>query len=178
MTPEQRLIAKWVFIVLFLAGIFTTGFVVRGYMAKAEMTQVKLDQQTAANATLQQYANDLLSLATRNEALRNQVHRLDVTHTRNLNEKLAENSRLRADLGVAQRMRLQGATCPRSSTGTDDTGTASMGDGTSPLLSGETRQLVFDLRADLVTDRGKLATMQAWADKVMASNPNIEKPPQ
>lgn len=160
MTPEQRLIAKWLFIVLFLIGIFFSGFGVRGYMANHELTVLQLDQAKTENAQLDQYAKDLKGLADTNQALRNQVHRLDSTHTKALNEKLDENRALRADLAVAQRMSLKGTSCPKASGAGDIAGSPGMGDGAAVVLSRETGLAVFDLREDLIRDRAKLAYLQ------------------
>lgn len=160
MTPEQKIIAKLAMVLAILTTVFFTGFGVRGYMAQHELTEIQLKAKQDENVLLDQHIKDLKGLADTNAALRNQVHRLDVQHTGVLNEKLAENSRLRADLVTAQRLSLRGTTCPRPDPGSDLAGTGSVGDGAAVMLSGATGLAVFDLRESLIRDRQKLAYLQ------------------
>ena len=177
MTPEQRLLAKWIFVGLFLVGIFFAGFGVRGYMANAEAAALELKRTQEINTELTKYAQDLKTVTDRNLALQDKINTLNATHTRSLNERLAENAALRTDLAVAQRMRLQGTSCPRPAPGANDSGAGGVGDGTAVELSEETRLLVWDLREDLVRDLGKLEYLQAWAREVIATNPELPPSP-
>lgn len=178
MTPEQRFIAKWVGVLVLLIAIFFSGFGVRGYMAKADATKAALDHALAMNTALADYAKELKTVTDRNLELQGEIDTLGKTHTKALNEQLAQNSALRTDLAVAKRMRLQGTSCPRAPAGTNDSGAGSLGDGTPVELSEETRLLVWDLREDLLRDRGKLEYLQAWADRVMQTNPALDPPPK
>lgn len=178
MTPEQRLLAKWLGVLLFLVAVFFSGFGVRSYMANAEATATALEHAQAMNDALADHAEQLKAVTDRNLELQGEINTLNATHTKVLNENLAENARLRTDLAVAKRMRLQGTSCPRPAAGADDPGTGSVGDGAGVELSEETRLLVWDLREDLIRDRGKLDYLQAWARRVMATNPELEPPPK
>lgn len=177
MTPDQKAIAKIVFFGLFLVGVFFSGFGVRGYMAgKAELAN-QLDQQKAVNAQLTEYTKDLKTLTDRNLALQDKVTALDAKHTGTLNEKLAENSALRRDLAVAQRMRLQGTTCPKASAGSDAAHPSSMGDGAGVELSAETRLAVWDLRESILRDQAKLAYLQEER-RTLTCEPQAQKTPE
>ena len=173
MTPEQRLLAKWILIGLFLVGLFFAGFGVRGYMADAEATAAKLKWSQQLNTQLAAHTKNLKAVTDRNLALQGEINTLTANHTRSLNERLAENSALRSDLAVAQRMRLQGTNCPRPAPGADNPGTGSLGDGASVELSEETRLLVWDLREGIIRDYAKLEFLQAWAKQVIATNPDV-----
>ena len=176
MSPEQRLLTKWIFILLTFAGVFAAGYSVRDYTANAEATALELQRTQEANTQLAAHTAALQDAADRNLALQTRIDELNTTHTRSLNEHLAQNAALRTDLAVAQRMRLQGTNCPRPDPGADNPSAGSVGDGAPVELSEETRLLVWDLREDLIRDRGKLEYLQDWARRVMESNPAIEPP--
>ena len=178
MTPEQRLIAKWVAIALVAVALFGGGYGVRDYIADADATAEKLKLTEQFAADLAKHAEDLKAVSDRNLELQAEVNALNTQHTKALNEKLAENDRLRLDLGVAQRMRLQGTTCPRPAAGADHSSAGSVGTGEGVELSLETRLAVWDLRGSIIRTEAKLAYLQGWAETVMRSNPAIEKPPE
>ena len=178
MTPEQRLIAKFVAAILLALALFSAGFGVRSYIASADATKAELKETQQLSRDLAQHIVDLKVISTRNAELQAEINTLNTQHTKALNEKLAENDRLRTDLGVAQRMRLQGTTCPRAPAGAHDPGPGSVGDGDGVELSVETRLAVWDLRGSIIRTESKLAYLQDWARRVVATNPAIEKPPE
>ena len=173
MTPEQRLITKIVLCLLLAVSVFFAGFGVRSYMATAEKTRSELALTQNFAKQLGEHSKRLETASNRNLQLQAQLNELDQERTKALNEQLDDNARLRTDLAVAQRMRLQGTTCTGPSAGKDNPGAGGVGDGTPVELSEETRLLVWDLREDLIRDYAKLEYMQAWAKQVIATNPDV-----
>ena len=143
--------------VVFLA--FVAGFYVRDYMADAQATKQLLAAEKEHRAEVEALLQDAITITKKNLELQDKITELDKTHTRTLNEQINENSRLRTDLAVSQRMRLQGTTCPKVGS-SDSTSSTGMGDGASVELSPETRLLVWDLRESIIRDQAKLRYLQ------------------
>lgn len=143
--------------VVFLA--FVAGFYVRDYMADAQATKQLLAAEKEHRAEVEALLQDAITITKKNLELQDKITELDKTHTRTLNEQINENSRLRTDLAVAQRMRLQGTSCPKVGS-SDSTSSTGMGDGASVELSPETRLLVWDLRESIIRDQAKLRYLQ------------------
>ena len=143
--------------VVFLA--FVAGFYVRDYMADAQATKQLLAAEKEHRAEVEALLQDAITITKKNLELQDKITKLDKTHTRTLNEQINENSRLRTDLAVAQRMRLQGTSCPKVGS-SDSTSSTGMGDGASVELSPETRLLVWDLRESIIRDQAKLRYLQ------------------
>ena len=143
--------------VVFLA--FVAGFYVRDYMSNAQATKQLLAAEKEHRAEVEALLQDAITITKKNLELQDKITELDKTHTRTLNEQINENSRLRTDLAVSQRMRLQGTTCPKVGS-SDSTSSTGMGDGASVELSPETRLLVWDLRESIIRDQAKLRYLQ------------------
>lgn len=152
MTPEQKLIAKLVLLVLVCIGIFGAGYHYRDIKADRDTAQATLDSYKtfgkAINERDRKHAETTAKLTA-----------LEAAYTEQANALTAENDALRNDVAVAQRMRLKGAYCPAAAAD----GKASTGvDPAAPVqLSEETRLAVFDLRASIVADTNALAACQA-----------------
>ena len=143
--------------VVFLA--FVAGFYVRDYMTDAQATKQLLAAEKEHRAEVEALLQDAITITKKNLELQDKITELDKTHTRTLNEQINENSRLRTDLAVSQRMRLQGTTCPKVGS-SDSTSSTGVGDGASVELSPETRLLVWDLRESIIRDQAKLRYLQ------------------
>lgn len=176
MTPDQKFITKVVFFLLFCLCLFLAGFGVRGYIARADQTKALLSQQKAHSKALAAHNTKLTEAANRNLLFQNQINELNSRHTEALNNELANNYRLRSNLAVAQRMRLQGTTCPAARTGADHPSSGSLGNDREVELSAATRQAVWDLRESIIRDQAVIKYLQDWARRVLATNPEIEKP--
>ena len=154
-----------------IALLFLAGFGVRDYMASKQLLAIKLAASQQQNQELANYAAGLKELADRNQKLQATIDTLGIKHTDALNEKLAENDRLRTDLAVARRMRLQGTSCPKADSEMHNPGTGGVGDGTGVELSLETRLLVWDLRAAMLRDQAKVTYLQDYVRSIRATNP-------
>ncbi len=161
-SPAQKLLLKVLAVALVIAAIFFSGFFVRGYMADKAETEAKLAHQTARTEALDAHKNELLALIKTNQELQTKIDQLDADHTQVLNEKLAENNRLRGDLTVARRMSLRGASYPRVPAPTDNPATSGVVDGAPVELSEQTRSAVWDLRGSLIRDTAKVTYLQEF----------------
>lgn len=163
----------WVFPLLFSLG-FLGGMGVATYVAHTNKLAAQVSDLAKSNQLKQEYIEKVDERDKRNQELQNKLTDLDTRSTEALNEKLSQNDRLRTDLATAQRMRLQGTSCPAQPAG-DQTGTAgSLGDGTGIELSAETRHAVFDLRAGIVRDQAALDYLQ-WYLREAGLSPPIPK---
>lgn len=169
MTPEQRLIAKGVAILLLMIGVFFSGFGVRSYMAGRDDLAAKVEQQDKYIKEQNAYAQKFGELTQAFNKIQTNLTLIDANHHKVLNEKLTENSLLRGDLAVAKRMRLFGTTCPAGSAETADAAASLVGDGTGLELSEETRSLVWDLRGDIISDQAKLTYLQEYVRQLELS---------
>lgn len=169
MTPEQRLIAKWIAILLCLTGVFFSGFGVRGYMADKADLAAKVKQQDKHIKEQNAYAQKFGELTQAFNKIQSDLTLIDANHQKVLNEKLTENSMLRRDLAVARRMQLFGTTCPAGSAETADAAASLVGDGAGLKLSEETRSLVWDLRGDIISDQAKLTYLHEYIRKLELS---------
>ena len=161
-SPAQKLLLKLLAVALVIAAIFFSGFFVRGYMADKAETEAELAHQTARTEALVTHKNELLALIKTNQELQAKINQLDADHTQVLNEKLAENDRLRGDLAVARRMSLRGTTCPRVPASADNPAAGSVVDGAPVELSEQTRSAVWDLRGSLIRDAAKVTYLQEF----------------
>lgn len=160
----------WPYLLLFSLG-FIGGLGVMTYVAHTHKLEAQVSDLTQANQLSKDYIAGIEERDKRNQELQNKLTDLDQRSTKALNEKLTQNDRLRADLATAQRMRLQGTSCPAQPAG-DQTGTAgSVGDGAGIELSAETRHAVFDLRASILSDHGKLDYLQRYIRRLGLSPP-------
>lgn len=158
MTPEQKFITKLVLIALVLLACFGAGFYLRDLQAERDTNKTKLDAATATIDAHKQFEEKIEARDTANAKLNADYHSLQLTASQALNEKLAENSRLASDLGVARGMSLRGTRCPDPAPAGTGSPAGLVAD-SDLLLSGETRQLVFDLRASIVEER---AATEGW----------------
>lgn len=152
MTPEQKLLTKLVFVVLLLFACFGAGFYVRDVQADRDTNAVKLDASEARNKAHEEFEAKIETRDADHRQLVADYQALQLTSSQAFNEKLAENSRLAADLGVARGMRLVGTRCPDPAAG-GPVAAPGMAADDGILLSGETRRSVFDLRADILKER-------------------------
>lgn len=162
MTPEQRLIAKLVGYVLILLACFSAGCHYRDIQADRDSARVELD-------SYKEHAAAISERDTKFAVTQAKLTALETQYTKDANDRLAENSALRNDLAVAQRMRLKGTYCPAQATAAE----AGAGvDPPAPLeLSEETRLAVFDLRESIVADTNALAACQAELAERTAAEP-------
>jgi hypothetical protein len=158
MTPEQKFITKLVCIVLLLLACFGAGFYLRDVQADRDINATKLEGANAQINAHKQFEKKIEVRDTANRKLNADYQALQITASQDLNEKLAENSRLAADLGIARGMSLRGTRCPDPAAGGSGGATGLVAD-SNLLLSAETRQLVFDLRASIVEER---AATEGW----------------
>jgi hypothetical protein len=157
MTPTQITITKYLVLILLCFG---AGFYLRDVQADRDINATKLEGATAQIDAHKQFEAKIEVRDIANRKLNADYQALQITASQDLNEKLTENSRLASDLGVARGMQLRGFSCP-SPTAVGSTAAAGMAADNAPVFSGETRQLVFDLRADIVTER---AISAGWRD--------------
>lgn len=167
MTPEQKLIAKAVFILLLFAGVFFAGFGVRDYMADHEATVVQLEASKALNDGLAKQIDQIAERDTQISKLSEEITALNKASTEALDAKQAENSRLRSDLAVAQRMRFTGAQCPAGPVDAGDPAAGSVGDGAGVELSTQGRLDVFDLRAGIIRTEAQVNYLQGYVPKLL-----------
>ena len=160
MTPEQKFLTKLVFVVLLLFVCFGAGFYVRDVQADRDTNAVKLDASEARNKAHEEFEAKIETRDADHRQLVADYQALHLSSSQAFNEKLAENSRLASDLGVARGMSLRGFSCPSPAAAQPDAASGMAADN-APVLSGETRQLVFDLRADIETER---AISRGWRD--------------
>jgi len=158
MTLQSKFIALCVTLLL----AFGTGFGVRSYMASKEKLQLENANLVQDKAEFKDYIAKAETQTEKYNQLQVRLYALDTAASKDLNEQLSENDRLRGDLATAQRMRLQGARCVANPAGSQDATAGGLGDGATVELSGETRQAVLDLRGDLLRDRGKLNYLQGY----------------
>lgn len=147
---------------------FASGFGVRHYMAGKAALASQVSSLSQDKQVLEGYIRAIAKRDTENQSLQTRLNDLDTQHTQVLHDQLEENTRLAGDLVVAQRMQLKGASCVASpvAAGTDAAG--GLVDDGAVELSGETRQAVFDLRADLLADRHKLLYLQSYIPELLA----------
>lgn len=139
-----------------------TGYYVRDLRADRDTAAALAKQANTHAQALALHAEDLEDMNQQNAALRDRIATLDTDHTDQRNAYLEENARLRGDVAVAQRMRLQGTTCHAAPAQGDPAGAGSVGDAAGIELSGETRLAVWDLRAALIADRAKVNYLQDY----------------
>ncbi|WP_304487898.1 lysis system i-spanin subunit Rz [Dyella sp. ASV21] len=169
MTLRSVLIVSLVTLLLGLG----TGYGIRSYTAAAQSTAHELADLQAKYADQTDYINRFTELSARAQDLQNQLTQLDTTKTKALSDALTTNASLSSSLAVAQRMRLTGTTCPQSGTSSSQaSGPGSLGDAAGVELSTETRHAVFDLRADIISDREKLDYLQGYVRALGLSPPH------
>lgn len=153
MTPEQKLLAKFLGAAIALVVAFSLGWIERGVRADLATANGKLD-------TYIQFGRAIKQRDAKFTETQAKLTALEERYTKDADDALRTNSALRSDLAVAQRMRLKGAYCPARGSAA---GAAPAGvDPAVPLgLSEETRLAVFDLRKSIVRDRNALAACQA-----------------
>lgn len=151
--PQYQLAAKFGAVALVLGLTWLGGYHYRDLVADRDASSAKL--QTFVN--FGKAINDRDKKFAETQA---KLTALETSYTKDLNDALSANSALRADLGVAQRMRLKGTHCPVRGTAP---GAASAGgaDGVPVELSEATRRAVFDLRAEIIRDQQVIAGLQA-----------------
>ena len=168
MTPEQRLIAKWVFILLLFVGTFFGGFYVRGYVADHDATVAQLELEKKHGAAVKEYLEKVDARDTQIALLQEQAYAKDVVHTKALNDAQAKNTALAGDLVVARRMRFNGAACPKQPTSTVPAEAGSLGDGAGVELTAAARQDVFNIRAGILTDQAKVRYLHDYSNTLLA----------
>ena len=158
--------AKIVILLLTLLMGFATGFGVRSYMAGKQELQRENTALTQALEASTDFQAKVEARDAKIQTLQNQLTALDKDLTNARTEALAENSALRADLAVAERMRLKGVSCPQRPSGTEVPAASGMGHGTEVELSAETRLAVFDLRESIIQDQAALEGCQAYVRRL------------
>lgn len=141
-------------------------------MAKTQSLAHELADQKANQEAQAAYLAQIEERDRKVHELQLALDQLDTQHTQELKHALDQNSTLRADLAVSQRMRLTGTSCPGQPASGQASSPSSLGDGAGVELSPATRQAVFDLRASLISDRAKLDYLQDYIRKVGLSPPN------
>lgn len=115
------------------------------------------DSARAARAVVKTQAATITDMNVRQQKLA----ALDITHTEALNAAETENDNLRRQLADGTRRMYVHAKCPVSGTGTK-TKSGSLGDGTAVELAVDARRNVFDIRASIISDQGKLKYLQDY----------------
>lgn len=162
MTPEQRFIAKWVAIGLFLSGMFAAGYGVRDYMAGKDKLAMELEAQKSVASGLTEYIAKTEARDAEFHILRAKLTAHESASARKLNEQLTENARLRDQLVAAGSMRLKGTVCPKQPTGAPAGSPVSSGDGEGVELSEATGRSVFDLRESILRDQADLDYLKGY----------------
>lgn len=153
MTLQIKLIAM---LLTLLLG-FLIGYSLRNYTANKEQLQVENAALAEALAQVTDYQEKVRKRDAESQELQT---RITVTNQEQVNARnavLAENTALRRDLAVAERMQLSGTSCPRRPPSIEAPGPSSLDHGTPVELSGTTRLAVFDLRESILSDRAALA---------------------
>ena len=158
MIAEARIIAAIGALALAGAG----GWLVRGYIADSAEKAAENAALVEALNQVHDYQTKLAARDTAYHALQRELTALETKNQRILDAQLAENDALRTDLAAARRMQLKGTRCPSGPAATGSAGTAGVDDGVPVELSGETRQLVLDLRESLLLDRAALASCRSY----------------
>lgn len=152
-------------LVSLLAG-FGGGYGVRSYMAGKDELKAEAKVKDELLAVAKEYQAKVDARDAANLELTTKLNALDTQTTKDLNEKLTENNRLRGDLATAERMRFTGAKCPKRSTSDQASTTGSMGDGAGVELTDEARQAVFDIRDGIIKDQAKIDYLQGYVREV------------
>lgn len=137
-------------------GILLVAIVVAGRLADYYRDNYlhALEKQTEY-ANLAQSRLDAITTMARQQQ---EVAALDAKYTRELNSAKRENERLRADVVAGhRRLRIQGARCVPNAAAT-----SGMGDGAAIELNRGAGQIVFDIRAGVISDQQKLRFLQAY----------------
>ena len=154
--------AKLVALLLTLILGFGTGFAVRAYIAGKQDVVRENTVLTKALAASIDYQAKVEARDDRNQELQSQLTVLDQELTNARTTALTENSALRADLAVAERMHLKGSSCPPRPASPQATGSGSVDHGGPVELSAETRLAVFDLRESIIGDQAALEGCQSY----------------
>lgn len=157
--------------VLFLI-VFGMGYATRNYMANAETTRRDLAEVKSLN---KQLADANLAIEARDKANREintKLNNLAQKSTETYNAQVAENSALRTDLDVLRGMRLKGTSCPVQPKAVEASTPGSVVNAPEVWLSAETGQLVFDLRADILSDQAKLDYLQNYVRSLGLDDPS------
>ena len=156
---------------IILAAVFLGGAAVGTIVQKHAQANMQLEHQAEQILLQDQHNERLAALNQRNLQYQNKIDLLSAQAYRDLNESLAENDRLAADLAVAERMRLKGSSCPRTSAGADHPEAGQPGDGAGVELSEETRRLVWDLRRELIQDQQDILYLREYVRRIQETNP-------
>ena len=151
---------------LTLAATFFAGFGTRAYIASKATLQATVAHQAELLKVSEDYAAKVDVRDQKIKELNDKLATLEQEKTKALNEKLTENSRLRADLAVAQRMRFQGAICPQGPAASESGSSGSLGDAEGAELTPEARQDVWDLREGIIQLEGKLDYLQSYIERL------------
>jgi len=162
MTLQSKLIALFVTLLLGCG----MGFGARSYMASKERLAIENANLKQDKAEFKSYIDKAETQVAKYNALQDKLYTLDTAASKDLNDQLDENDRLRGDLAVAQRMRLQGARCVASPASGQDASAGGVGSDLQVELTGETRQAVWDLRASLVKDLAVIAYYQGYTEAI------------
>ena len=157
---------KLLLILLVLLATFFAGFGTRAYIASKAALQATVDKQQDIIDATKAYADKVDARDAENKKLKDKLDTLDREKTEALNAKQAENSALRSDLAVAQRMRFTGAVCPARPAEGGSGSSGSVGNGEAPELSAEGRQDVFDLRGGIIQLEGQVDYLHGYIERL------------
>lgn len=148
---------------------FGSGFGTRAYIASKEKLEIEVSNLKADKQEFKDYISKTEQQVAQVNALQAKLYTLDSDRTKDLNEQLSENDRLRGDLATAQRMHLTGTSCPRTAAAPGQTDSAGgVGSNVPVALSGETRQAVWDLRQSVIRDIAVIRYYQGYTDALGA----------
>ena len=151
---------------LILVAVFFAGFGTRSYIAGKDQLRATVDHQAKLLEASNEFASKVRERDEKIQKLNGKLATLEQEKIKALNEELTENSRLRADLAVAQRMRFQGAICPQGPTTGAAGSSSSLGDAEGAELTPEARQDVWDLREGIIQLEGKLDYLQSYIERL------------
>lgn len=154
-----------------LSIIFGLGFGSAWLLRTNTIDGMKVAHIKEVNNATTQYNKQLVAAAQKSKTLQGKLDDITTNSRKDMETQLAENERLRDALNTAnstKRMFLKGTTCTNKSSSTNiNTKTNTGNDGTSIEVSGTTRQLVSDLRANIIRDRYKILYLQKYITTVL-----------
>lgn len=145
-----------------LIGVLPTRCHYVGQIAKKETAAV-----TAVNKQLSEALQKVQEQSVKNQELKTALEQSAAKHQTQLKENQDENTTLRSQLAATNKLRLKGTTCPTRPAPFDPSAGSLVNDA-PVMLSAETGHAVFDLRADLISDRQQVLYLQDYIRRLTA----------